>query len=81
VLSKDQASRLLYIRIKIKEAEAELNYLGRCFTDLDDKPNKTDAEQKKLTRVLKKIQTVNSDLEDLWDQQEEVTGGDFVREI
>jgi hypothetical protein len=73
MLSNQEVSYLRYLDGKIKDAEAELEYLGRCFTALDDKPNKTDGENKELRRVLKKIKTANSELTDLWNKKEEVT--------
>ena len=81
MLSKEQSSRLLYIRIMIKDVEVQLECLGRCFTHLDNKPNKDDKEEKQFRRVLKKIKTKNTELADLWDEQEEITRDDFAREI
>jgi hypothetical protein len=63
-------SRLRFIRIKIKEAETEMDYLGRCFSALDDKPALTDKNKKELRRVLSKLQGINQELADLWTEEE-----------
>jgi DNA-binding MarR family transcriptional regulator len=61
---------IAFIRTKIKEAEQEMDYLGRCFSDLDDKPTLTDDQKKEFRRVLKKLQKINQELSDLWTDEE-----------
>lgn len=65
------ASQLPFIRIKIKEAEEEMEYLSRCYSALE---NALDPKGKKeFQRVLKKMQRVNQELADLWTEEERAT--------
>lgn len=57
---------IAFIRTKIKEAEKEMDYLGRCFSALDDKPTLTDDQKKEFRRVLKNLQKINQELTNLW---------------
>jgi hypothetical protein len=66
----DSVSTLRFIRTKIKEAETEMDYLGRCFSALDDKSALTDEEKKEFRRVLRKLQKINQELTDLWTEEE-----------
>jgi hypothetical protein len=65
---------IAFIRTKIKEAEKEMDYLGRCFSDLDDKPTLTDDQKKEFRRVLKKLQKINQEVSDLWTDEEIAVG-------
>jgi hypothetical protein len=69
VTNNETASYLRYLRIKIKDAEAEMEYLGRCFSALD-KPDLTDKETKEKQRIHRRIRQVNRELMGLWHQEE-----------
>ena len=47
-----------------------MEYLGRCFSALDNKPDLTDKESKEKQRILRKIRQVNRELMGLWHQEE-----------
>jgi hypothetical protein len=71
VNTNQPASHLPFIRIKIKEAEEEMEYLSRCYSALE---NALDPKGKKeFQRVLKKLQRVNQELADLWTEEERAT--------
>lgn len=61
---------LQLIRIKIKDAEEEMNYLSRCFGHLNNKPARTTDEEKEFRQVQRKLQKVNKELEKLWSEKE-----------
>lgn len=50
-----------------------MDYLGRCFSALDDKPALTDEEKKEFLRVLRNLQKINKELADLWTEEERAT--------
>ena len=49
-----------------------MDYLGRCFSELDDKPTLTDDQKKSLRRVLTKLQKINQELSDLSDEHQQI---------
>jgi hypothetical protein len=77
MISHQQRSYIAFIRAKIKDAEREMDYLGRCFSALDNKPSLTSKDAKEIRRVLKKIRDVNFELMDLWSKEEEAQNLDI----
>ena len=55
-----------------------MDYLGRCFSALDNKTNLTAKEQKEFKRVLRKMKKINAELMRLWDEQEAEINGETI---